>query len=215
MVSFIAALYNEEAQVADLLKHILPLVDGVYLCDDGSTDNTFMVAHEFLDNSNIEFKYKLIEHTGLPETAKAQALAMVPRDDEWVLMLDADERYTEGTLREIMSFLDSRESSLYDYVYFDEFEFIDGRNTRNFIKCRLFRKRSAHFSDEVHRDDEFTGNGTHKFGWNVLHRKTKEQQIEKELRYLQTYQKLLSEGKITEERVREMTGFHYFVRPHG
>jgi len=38
--------YNEESNIADVVKKSLPHVDRVIVCDDGSTDNTAKIARE-------------------------------------------------------------------------------------------------------------------------------------------------------------------------
>ena len=38
--------YNEEAKIKDVVKKSLPHVDKVIVCDDGSTDNTAVLAEK-------------------------------------------------------------------------------------------------------------------------------------------------------------------------
>src|SRR6202008_2306519 len=136
MLSFIAAVYNEEEEIGELLQHIQSVVDVIRIVDDGSTDATpiilgnadFMFKERHVNSigptKTWDFKAVTIEHTGLPETVKNEALKMVP-DGSWVLMLDADERFADGVLEAIDSFLNSSESEKVDYVYFRQVEVID------------------------------------------------------------------------------------------
>jgi glycosyltransferase involved in cell wall biosynthesis len=210
---FIAAVYNEENEISDLMDHVMPLVDGYRIVDDGSTDGTA----EYLDirgvdwDAHSDFAWKTIPHTGLPETVKSEALKMVP-DDSWVLMLDADERLAPETIESIKEFFETEEYLDYDYVYFQQLELIDGVHVRTFQKAKLFKKDAIGFAmNNIHADDYFIGDGTYKENWIVLHRKTTNKQIKREQEYLQTYKKLLEDGHIDEGRYNWLKGLHHYV----
>jgi glycosyltransferase involved in cell wall biosynthesis len=213
---FISALYNEEDEVTDLLRHVAPIVTGYRIVDDASTDGTTDKLRAFQDwatNEGSDFLWKSIPHSGLPETVKNEARNMVP-DGSWCLMLDADERFDPHTLVEIMKFLGSEESTLFDYIYFNQYEVIDGVHVRTFQKAKLFRKEAITFPlHNIHADDQFEGRGTYKEGWVVFHRKSTYKQINRETEYLATYKKLLEDGHIDEGRYRWLVGLHHYVKP--
>lgn len=213
MLEFIAALYNEEEQVIDLINHVYTFVNKIHLCDDGSTDGTIDRALSLPDRQG-KIHITSIPHTGLPETVKSKALESVD-DSSWVIMLDADERFATGVLPQIETFVHSPSSLVVDWVNFRLDEYMDGLLARVFQKSRLFRKSAVRFSNGVHEDDQFVGQGTTKYDWVVEHRKTREKQIRREMEYLATYKKLLDEGKIDEGRYNWLVGLHYFVKPHG
>ena len=133
-------------------------------------------------------------------------------------MLDADERIDSITLEKIATFVHSKEADNISHVWFTLNEYIDGKGPlRTFLKCRLFKAGFINFSDSVHEADGFTGQGAN-FDWVVTHRKTSIKQIKRETEYLETYERLLSEGKVTQEWVDRCKSFHYFVKdlvPHG
>jgi glycosyltransferase involved in cell wall biosynthesis len=215
LINFIAAVYNEENEIDDLIEHIYPHVDHIFIADDGSTDTTVQHLEKWMVDNFASFFYVVLPHTGLPETVKAEALAMVPEEDDWVLMLDADERFAEGVLDSITAFHNSSEAEKIDYVYFRQVEVIDGVPVREFIKCKLFRKRAMKFPlENIHADDVLTGNGIARQDWIVLHRKTTNKQVMRETEYLNTYKKLLTEGKIDEGRYKWLVGLHHYVKPH-
>lgn len=208
MISFIAALYNEEDEIEALIDHVEPYVDGLYFCDDGSTDSTrgLILAHRKHDKISLTIS----QHTGLPETIKNEALSHVP-DGSWVIMLDADERF-KTPLSEIIEWIKSPASEEVDYVYFQQYEIIDGKHVRTFQKCKVFRKESITFPlNNIHADDEFTGRGWAS-DWVVYHRKSTYKQIVREEQYIQTYKKLLAEGKIDEGRYKWLVGLHHYVK---
>src|SRR6185295_3113379 len=153
-----------------------------------------------------------MKHTGLPETVKNEALKHVP-DISWVLMLDADERLTEGTFELIHTWLAENDDK-YDYVYFNQIEVIDGTPVREFQKCKLFKKNAVQFPlNNIHADDQFTGRGISMY-WTVIHRKSTYKQIKRESEYLETYKKLLDSGLIDEGRYKWLIGLHHFIKPN-
>lgn len=216
MIEFIAAVYNEEKEIDDLIKHVWNYVDAVHIVDDVSTDDTTHQLNAWYWADELKFDWhQMDQHTGLPEVVKAKALEMC-EPDSWVVMLDADERFADGVLEQVTAFIKSPSAEEISHIYFSEPEFIDGNHTRTFLKCRAFKKSAVKFSTEVHRDDQFTGKGLSREDWVVIHRKSRNKQIARELEYLETYRKLVKEGKITQERMNEMMGFHYFIKvPHG
>jgi glycosyltransferase involved in cell wall biosynthesis len=209
MLTFVAAAFNEEKELPDLLASIHRFVDKIIIIDDGSTDSTkewLAVSKYYYRN----FHSVSIQHTGLPETVKRLGVELSD-DDSWILMLDCDERMSTATLREIKQWVDSELSNDYTHVYFGLDEFIDGVQTKSFLKCRLFRKSAVIFSDTIHEDDRFEGQGINK-GWKIVHRKSSDKQKMREKEYIQKYQQLLKDGKITQDRVDWMTNLHYFVK---
>lgn len=213
-LNFIAAVFNEEAEIRDLLNHVHKYVDGMYIVDDGSTDSTLDIMMDWkmgYGYYNPELEYQTIDHTGLCEVARIRALEMVP-DGSWVLMLDADERFAPGVLDAIRTWLRSVDSTRYSHVYFSQVEFIDGQAVRTFQKVKLFRKDFAHLPEMIHADPQFDGDGIYKADWVVLHRKTSDKQRQREREYLDTYKKLLEEGKIDEGRHEWMKNLHYYER---
>jgi glycosyltransferase involved in cell wall biosynthesis len=198
-------------------------VQDIVVSDDGSTDDTKERVYAWSKANNdriVDVLYN--DHTGLPETVKkigVEYIRYTMGNDTWVLMLDADERIDEETMHKITQFVQSDDLGT-SHVWFTLDEYIDGKGPlRTFIKCRLFRANAIQFSDSVHEDDVFYGQGA-RFDWKVVHRKTSSKQTLRENEYIETYKKLLAEGKVTQEWVERCIGFHYFVKeaglvPHG
>lgn len=227
MITFISSLYNEEAEIADLLSHVFNYVDKIYLVDDGSTDRTANLIGEVginlqskwdRDNNNLahtyspgKVSYTTIDHTGLCEVGRIEALKYV-KDDSWVIMLDADERFEEGVLPKIVEWINSNPEQT--HMYFNQLEFIDGQHIRTYQKVKVFKKSVAHLPEIIHGDPAFDGDPV-SFEWVVLHRKTSNKQIEREIQYLQTYEKLRQEGKIDAGKQQWFIGMHHYVKSHG
>jgi len=206
MLNFISAVYNEEKEISGLLSHIYDYVDGIYIVDDESSDETPNLLAQYEDEYP-KISWKTIPHTGLPETVKNEALSMVP-DNSWVLMLDADERFADGVLDKVKAELKSYIP--WTHYYFQQLEIIEGQHVRTFQKSKLFRKEAIRFPSGIHEDDQFEGQGLYKPNWIVYHRKTWDKQKQRESEYLTTYDKLLEEGKIDEGRRQWLRGLHYF-----
>lgn len=219
VLSFIAAVYNEQDELDDLLKHVAPYVDFISIMDDKSTDWTINILDTWWNGftkSSREYEnpfhwHQMDEHTGLPETVKNGALDVVP-DGSWVLMLDADERFATGVLDAIKTWVDSPASEEYTHIYFQQLEIIDGHHVRTFQKSKLFRKEAVRFSTGIHEDDQFTGKGDYFPQWIVYHRKGSDKQRLREREYLETYKRLLAEGKIDQGRYEWLRGLHHFER---
>lgn len=213
-LSFIAAVYNEENEIDDLISHVGAYVDNISIVDDGSTDSTMLhikYATALFDAARVGYQYKSIEHTGLPETVKNAALQVV-ENGEWVLMLDADERFAPFVLERIQDWLKTTEALKYSHVYFQQLEIIDGKHVRTFQKSKLFKKEAITFSTGIHEDDQFTGEGIYKPEWIVYHRKTSDKQRQREHEYIDTYDRLLEEGKIDEGRREWLRNLHHYYR---
>jgi glycosyltransferase involved in cell wall biosynthesis len=223
-VVFLVATYNESEEIENLLSSVAEHVQDIVVSDDGSTDDTIAKVNTWAKQDKdrvVEILYN--DHVGLAETIKAigtDYIRYTISPDTWILMLDADERMLEPTLQEIIKFTNSSESENFTHVWFTLEEYMDGLGPyRVFQKCRLFRANSALFSNTVHEDDRFWGQGMFS-NWKVIHRKSVAKQIMREHEYLLTYDRLLKENKVTQEWVERCIGFHYFVKelgviPHG
>ena len=208
MIEFISAVYNEEAELHNLINHVTPWVDRINIVDDGSTDETAAILDLNFLHSGLDFHYKTIEHTGLCEVARIKALEMC-KDDSWIIMLDADERFADRALEQIVDFCKS--PTLATHIYFSQKEYIDGRQVADFAKVKVFKKSAAHLPEIIHHDPQFDGKAVN-LGLTVLHRKTSSKQINREQEYKETYQKLLNEGKVTEDDVKWFLNMHHYVR---
>ena len=206
-MEFITALYNEEKEIPSLLAHVYPQVSHLNIVDDGSTDGTVALIKAFPDPDN-KIRLEVVEHTGHPEYGFERAQAMA--DDDWIILLAADERFILSTVKKIKQFVEV--PNQYSYVWFTLSEYIDNNLTRTFQKCRLFRKGAAKFPCCIHTGEIYHGEGYTPNDWVVEHRKTRGKQVLREAEYLLTYKKLLAEGKIDQDSYNWMVSLHYFIK---
>ena len=141
---------NEELNLAAALASVA-WADQVIVVDSHSSDRTVAIARA-AGAEVVQFDY-----AGAGPKKKAWALAHAPIRNEWVLVLDADERATDALRAEIEAAIAADER---DGYYIDrEFMFM-GRSLRCFRpnwNLRLFRHRLARMEDLRMNDLPGTG----------------------------------------------------------
>jgi len=208
-LTFMTATYNEEKNIIGLLNLVAPFVDGIVVCDDGSTDDTLDLVTAWIDgHENIPSRLIAIHHTGLPETVKHRALDSIP-GDSWVLMLDGDESLSIKDLQKVRAWVNTNPPQTHVWSNLDEY--LDGVPAKSFLKCRVFKKSAVIFSPRIHEDESFSGQGIN-LGLTVIHSKTASKQIMREKEYLATYKRLLDSGQINTDRYNNLIDNHYFIR---
>jgi glycosyltransferase involved in cell wall biosynthesis len=97
-ISVIILTYNEEKNIEDCLKSVYGWVDEIFIVDSYSTDKTLEIAKRYTD--------KIYQHH-FENYAKQfnWALENLPIKDDWVMRLDADERWTEDGFRELQEII--------------------------------------------------------------------------------------------------------------
>lgn len=207
-LAFLTAVYNEEAEIYDLLRSVRPYVDTTIVSDDGSTDRTIQVAVM----SKLTDVLVLGPHLASCEEVRIRGFSRVAED--WVLILDADERITPEDLQKMRDSLEDLDNRGITHVYFSQEEFIDDQRMRSFAKIKLARREHLNLPIGLHDDVSATGKGDD-LGLRVYHRKTKQKQIMRETEYLSAYRRKIAEGKMTPERAAQVSNWHYYVKPHG
>jgi glycosyltransferase involved in cell wall biosynthesis len=103
-VSVVIPTKNEAHNIERCLRSIA-WASEIYVIDSQSTDETCRIASEY-GGKVVQFDY----HGGWPKK-KNWALANVPFENEWVLLLDADEVFMEGSKEEIATALSAGKST--------------------------------------------------------------------------------------------------------
>jgi glycosyltransferase involved in cell wall biosynthesis len=131
---------NEEANLPDALSSVA-FADQVIVVDSHSADATARIAAA-AGAEVVQFAY-----SGRGPKKKAWALANAPIRNDWLLLLDADERVTPPLRAEIERAVASNAHD--GYCIDREFIFM-GRSLRCFRpnwNLRLFRRNGAHLED--------------------------------------------------------------------
>ncbi len=97
-VSVVVFTYMEELNLDACLRSISGWAGEIYVVDSGSTDLTRDIALRYTPNVHI---HEYVNHS----QQIRYALSQLPLTFEWVLILDADHRLTDGLRREIAATL--------------------------------------------------------------------------------------------------------------
>lgn len=147
-VTVVIPTRNEARHLARCLEAIRRFSE-VYVVDSQSTDSTVEIARAF--GAKVEqFHY----HGGWPKK-RQWALDSLPIENEWVLLLDADEILTAELADEIPVAI--RNPNLSGYWVFLRINFL-GRELRfggnGFWKLSLFRRGKGHFECRLKEQDQ-------------------------------------------------------------
>jgi len=150
-VSVIITTYNEEINVAGCIESVL-WADEILLVDSFSSDRTVEIAREY----PIQILQR--EYFG---SAAQKNWAIDRVENDWVLIIDADERVPEALAREILTTL-ATEPSVHGFYIRRENIFIDrpirhsGWSTDKVV--RLFHRAKGRYPNRrVHADLEIEG----------------------------------------------------------
>lgn len=86
---------NEEKIITRMLDSVQHIVDGVFIGDTGSTDNTIHEIAMWLDRSNMVGQITPVDWNGFARS-RNDALDVVPEGYDYILVLDADEVLVKG-----------------------------------------------------------------------------------------------------------------------
>ncbi len=100
-----AIVKNEAVCVENMLRSAAPMARFIAVLDTGSEDDTPKLVQAFLKMCGVPSAFAQIPHDGSASDFSAMrnaAIAMVPDDIDWVLMLDADEEIMPEDYRPIL-----------------------------------------------------------------------------------------------------------------
>ncbi len=106
-VSFIIPAYNVQSVVCCCLKSILPLLhDGheLVLIDDGSTDKTAEIVHDFIATENVPNAIVLSQTNAGQSAARNKGIQMATGNYIW--FIDADDYVDTSEAQKVIAFAD-------------------------------------------------------------------------------------------------------------
>jgi len=99
-ISVIILTYNEEKNIEECLKSVYGWVEEIFIVDSYSTDKTLEIARKYTD--------KIYQHPFENQAKQFNwALENLPIKTEWIMRLDADERWTDDAFKELSGIISS------------------------------------------------------------------------------------------------------------
>lgn len=142
MLSLCMIVKNEEQGLAQCLDSARALVDEVIVVDTGSNDKT----------KEIAFKYtnKVYDFTWENDFSKARNFSISKANNDWILVLDADEIVTSFNIDTILKFIKSNDKIVGRIKRINVFE--DSTGEKRYIERinRLFNKNYYNYLGTIH-----------------------------------------------------------------
>lgn len=152
-LTVIIPTFNVEMYLDELLSSIEYWADEVIVCDSFSTDSTLKIANQH--------GVRIIQHEYI-NSARQKNWAIPQASNEWVMIIDADEKLEEALKGEIKEFLASVEDNV-DLAYIPRKNLFWGKfmgkaSAYPDYQSRLFRRDKGRYQNkEVHAHVEVSG----------------------------------------------------------
>lgn len=181
-LSFTTIALNERNNVDDLVGCMQAHVDEIVIVDTGSNDGTV--------ERLTELGCTVVPTTMANGFSAARNRGLERCSGDWVLMMDFDERPSDGMLDWIEKFIE-RAPKTYNAVAFQRQNTIDGELLSEELHVRLFRRHVGRWDGIVHESVQYTGRRyTAPQSIWIQHDKTTARQHACNMKYLQFYPKL-------------------------
>lgn len=147
--------YNEELNIKQALNNVCDWADEVIILDSGSTDETCTIAESY----GAKIVYRKFDNYARQRNF---AIHEIPRKNEWMFFLDADEYLTEELKKEISDLFGNEKINEFDGYYIKRrFYFFDrwikyGGYYPNWL-LRLFKGEKANCEREINEHIKVDG----------------------------------------------------------
>lgn len=150
-VTAIIPTYNEEANIESAIENV-SFADEILIIDSFSTDKTISLAEKY----NVKIIQRKFDNFS---SQKNHAISEATNN--WILMLDADERFSESAIKEILSILNRKiyvdAFWMYRLNYFNK-KIIKYSGWQNDKVIKLFNRKNAKYNGKlVHEEIECKG----------------------------------------------------------
>ena len=202
-ISVIVTTFNEAHNIADLMQSI-DWVDEIIVVDSFSTDDTVALASQYTD--------QVFERAYIGP-ADQKNWAIPKAKNEWVLILDADERVTPELQKEMMEIV--HENAGVDAYWINRQNFFLGKKVKysgwqNDSVIRLIRRDKCRYDDKrVHEEIDSTGMEVGRLSNKLLHFTFKD--AAHFVAKMDRYAKWSAEDH--SQKVKSVNGFHLFFKP--
>lgn len=146
---------NEAENLAKSIKSLKNQVNEIVVVDTGSTDNTIVVARK-LGARVYSFPWQ-------DDFSKARNFALSKAKGDWLILLDADEYFTDktaGNIRQVIRQAKQIDGLLVQLVNFD----VDKAEVQNYFNAlRIVRKQiGLHYEGLIHEELKLSGDNSMK-----------------------------------------------------
>jgi glycosyltransferase involved in cell wall biosynthesis len=202
-ITAIIPTLNEEIHIKEAIESV-DFADEIIVVDSYSTDNTVVIAKE-LGARILQREYEY--------SASQKNWAIPQSNNEWIILVDADERLTQELKDEIQLLLKSDNLNDYSCYWINRNSHFMGKDIKyggwNDKVIRLFNKSDCKYQDlKVH--SEIITTGKTGFLKNKLYHNTYrnfDHHMEKLNRYA------LLQAQDHDEKTGSLTGYHFVLKP--
>ena len=201
-ISILVPTFNEEKNIRECLESV-KWANEIVIVDSYSSDNTLKIAREYTD--------KILQHEYI-NSASQKNWAIPQLSNEWIMIVDSDERVTPELKDEIVRILVN--GTEYDGFYIYRRNHFLGKEIKhcgwNKDKClRLFRRGKGKYQDrEVHADIILDG----KVGF--LNNKLLHYTFDSFEQYLKKWDRYTSWASIDRgKKTKDVHWYHLTLRP--
>jgi glycosyltransferase involved in cell wall biosynthesis len=138
---------NEERYLKDCLESVKDVVNEIVIVDTGSTDKTLEIASTYTE--------KIFHFDWINDFSAARNFALDHSSGDWILYLDADERLSKKSVKELKNLVKTRSKQAYQCVV----RSIDEVNKRPSLMdyIRLFpNDKKIRFEGAIHEQIEYS-----------------------------------------------------------
>ncbi|HED37757.1 MAG TPA: glycosyltransferase family 2 protein [Ignavibacteria bacterium] len=104
-ISICTIVKNEERRMKEFISSLIVFADEIIMIDTGSTDETLKIIEDFVKNNNNIKLYKYF-YEGVFHYGKAKNFAIEKASEDYVIVLDADEKLSDEFKNNIRGFLE-------------------------------------------------------------------------------------------------------------
>jgi glycosyltransferase involved in cell wall biosynthesis len=131
---------NETEWIEHALAYAVTIADEIVIVDGGSTDNTLERVCAFMATSSVPIT--LLQHPMPDSFSQQRNYALAHCTGDWILHMDADERYTTGLKDRLLPTLDSIPNEIVGFSIPTYYLAVDERHFQSYDAdphIRLFR----------------------------------------------------------------------------
>lgn len=152
-LSVVINAQNVEKDLENALSSVRALADEVVVVDQGSTDNTRIVAGKF--------GAKVFDHKSVPYVEIARNFAISKAGSDWILILDPDEEVSPILSKKVKEVIEDNKA---DFFRIPRKNIVFGKWLKYSrwwpdYNIRLFKKGSVTFTEDIHQPPVTSGVG--------------------------------------------------------